>query len=322
MRSLHDSKSDYLIICENISPYLIDSPTVLVASSAKPITEGHPVMKNGSKPTDGGWYLFTLEEKDAFIEEEPESIHFFRPWVGSEEFINDKERWCLYLGNASPSDVAKMPKVLERIEAVRKVRLGEGPNSKGKLASKKPPLPTQKAAETPMRFFHDNVQSDPYLIIPKVSSERRRYVPIGFVLPEVIASDLVSTAEHATLYDFGVLASTAHNAWMRAVAGRLKSDYRYTPGLVYNTFVWPEPDPEQKQAIESAAQAVLDSRAAHYGLSLANLYDPDKMPLDLLEAHQALDRAVEEAYGVDFNGDEEKIVAHLFKLYAEAKKED
>ena len=169
-----------------------------------------------------------------------------------------------------------------------------------------------------MRFFHDNVQNDPYLIIPKVSSERRRYIPIGFVPSEVIASDLVSTAEHATLYDFGVLTSNAHNAWMRTVAGRLKSDYRYTPGLVYNTFVWPDPTPEQRQAIETAAQAVLDARAAHPGLSLAELYDPDKMPLDLLDAHTNLDHEVESAYGVDFNGDEEKMVAHLFTLYLEA----
>ena len=317
-RRLFHSKGDDQTICVNISPYLIDGPTVLVASSAKPISAGYPVMKNGSKPTDGGWYLFSSEEKDAFIEEEPESSRFFRPWVGSEEFINNKERWCLYLGNASPSDVANMPKVQERIEAVRKVRLGEGPNSKGKIASKRPPLPTQKAAETPMRFFHDNVQNDPYLIIPKVSSERRRYIPIGFVPSEVIASDLVSTAEHATLYDFGVLTSNAHNAWMRTVAGRLKSDYRYTPGLVYNTFVWPDPTPEQRQAIETAAQAVLDARAAHPGLSLAELYDPDKMPLDLLDAHTNLDHEVESAYGVDFNGDEEKMVAHLFTLYLEA----
>lgn len=215
-----------------------------------------------------------------------------------------------------------MPLVQERVDNVRKVRLGEGPNSKGKIAGKKPPAPTIKSADAPMRFFCDNVQTDPYLIIPKVSSERRHYVPVGFIDPNVIASDLVATAEHATLYDFGILTSQIHNAWMRVVAGRLKSDYRYTPGLVYNTFIWPDPTHDQKQAIEQAAQAVLDARDAHPGWSLAQLYDPDKMPADLLAAHKVLDKAVEEAYGVDFDGDEEKIVAHLFNLYAQATSED
>ncbi len=275
-------------------------------------------MKNGSKPTDGGWYLFTPEEKAEFIKKEPASEKLFRPWVGSEEFINAKERWCLYLGDVESQDIEEMPLVLARVNNVRKVRLGEGPNRKGKIAGKKPPAPTIKSADTPMRFFCDNVQTDPYLIIPNVSSERRHYVPIGFMNPEVIASNLVATAEHASLYDFGILTSQFHNAWMRVVAGRLKSDYRYTPGLVYNTFVWPDPALDQTHAIEQAAQAVLDARDAHPNCSLAQLYDPNKMPSDLLAAHKALDKAVEEAYDVDFDGDEEKIVAHLFKLYAEA----
>ncbi|WP_165045396.1 class I SAM-dependent DNA methyltransferase [Adlercreutzia sp. ZJ138] len=317
-KRLFDPTTGQSIICENVSPYLRNAPTVLVASSAKPIESGHPVMKNGSKPTDGGWYLFTPDEMKEFIMREPASEAFFRPWVGSEEFIKGKERWCLYLGDVKPSEIEGMPCVRERVDAVRKVRLGEGPNSKGKMASKKPPAPTIKSAETPMRFFCDNVQDEPYLIIPAVSSERRRYIPIGFMEPRVIASNLVATAEHASLYDFGVLTSQFHNAWMRAVAGRLKSDYRYTPGLVYNTYVWPATAPEQKPVIEQAAQAVLDARAAHPGWSLAQLYDPDKMPADLLKAHKTLDAAVEAAYGVDFEGDEEKIVAHLFKLYAEA----
>lgn len=273
-------------------------------------------MKNGSKPTDGGWYLFTPAEKDVFLQKEPRANKFFRPWVGSEEFINAKERWCLYLGDVDLHEIEDIPLIMERVEAVRKVRLGEGPNSKGKVASKKPPAPTQKSAETPMRFFCDNVQDEPYLIIPNVSSERRHYVPIGFMTPETIASNLVATAEHATLYDFGILTSQFHNAWMRTVAGRLEMRYRYTPGLVYNTFVWPNPTAEQKQKIEQLAQSILDIRDSYPDKSLADLYDPDKMPPDLLAAHKALDKAVEEAYGVDFDGDEEKIVAHLFKLYA------
>ena len=274
-------------------------------------------MKNGSKPTDGGWYLFTPEEKDDFIVREPRSARLFRRWVGSTEFINGKERWCLYLGNLQWGDIADMPCVVERVENVRRVRLGEGPNSQGKVASKKPPAPTQKSAQAPMRFFCDDVQVDPYLVIPNVSSQRRFYVPIGFMPPDVIASNLVATAEHAEPWHSGVLASQVHNAWMRVVAGRLKSDYRYTPGLVYNTFLWPNPSIEQRAKIEVCAKAVLGAREAHVGKSLADLYDPDKMPADLLAAHKARDAAVEAAYGVDFGGDEEKIVAHLFKLYAE-----
>ena len=318
----------------NINPYLIDAPNVMASSRAKALMSGRPIMKNGSKPTDGGWYLFKEKEMQDFISKEPASKRFFRPWVGSDEFIKNTCRWCLYLGDVEPKEIADMPLVLERVEAVRKVRLGVGPNSKGKQESKLPPEPTIKSAERPMTFFCDNVQDMTYMIIPKVSGERRFYVPIGFMQPIVIASDLVATAENATLYDFGIITSQTHMAWMRAVCGRLETRYRYTPQLVYNNFVWPEPNPEQRQRVEECAQSVLDARAAHEGDSLAQMYDgispmpenPSKADLkkydqrkydDLLKAHQALDAAVEAAYGVDFNGDEEKIVAHLFKLYAE-----
>lgn len=302
-----------------VSPYLIDAPWITVSGRSKPLGPGHPVMKNGSKPTDGGWYLFTDEEKDEFLTREPASAGFFRPWVGSVEFINRTNRWCLYLGDVSPSEIVSMPHVLERVQAVRDVRLGVGPNSKGKMAAKKPPAPTQKAAATPMRFFCDNVQEDTYLIIPKVSSSNRRYVPIGFMEPSVIASDLVATAEHATLYDFGIMTSQFHNAWLRTVGGRLKSDYRYTPGLVYNTFPWPEPKDGDVDKISALAQKVLDARERQSGCSYADLYGSNFELLfgDLAAAHRELDAAVEAAYGVDFNGDEEKIVAHLFKLYAQ-----
>lgn len=170
-----------------------------------------------------------------------------------------------------------------------------------------------------MRFFCDNVQTEPYLIIPKASSSNRRYVPIGFMEPSVIASDLVATAERASLYDFGVLTSQFHNAWMRVVGGRLKSDYRYTPGLVYNTFPWPDPNDQQRSRIEALASRVLACREDHPGRSFAELYGKnlDALFPDLAKTHRELDAAVEAAYGVDFGGDEEKIVAHLFKLYAE-----
>ena len=155
------------------------------------------------------------------------------------------------------------------------------------------------------------------ILIPEVSSERRRYIPMGFIDPETFCSNLVRLIPDATLYHYGVLQSQFHNAWMRVVAGRLKSDYRYSGGMVYNNFVWPDPTHKQCERIEACAQAVLDVRSNYPGRSLAELYDPDKMPEDLLTVHKALDKAVEEAYGVDFDGDEEKIVAHLFKLYAQ-----
>ena len=164
-----------------VSPYLIDAPWVVVRSSSRAVCPGHPIMKNGSKPTDGGWYLFTDEEKEDFIEREPGSFRFFRPWVGSVEFINRTNRWCLYLGDVEPEEIIAMPHVVERVQAVREVRLGTGRNSKGKMPEKRPPAPTIKSADTPMRFFCDNVQSEPYLIVPNVSSSNRRYVPIGFV---------------------------------------------------------------------------------------------------------------------------------------------
>ena len=213
-------------------------------------------------------HWFTEDEMKAFVSKEPKSERFFRPWLGSDEFINNTCRWCLYLGDVKPEEIADMPLVLERVEAVRKVRLGIGANSKGKKDSKLPPEPTIKSAERPMTFFCDNVQSNPYLIIPKVSGERRLYVPIGFSQPKVISSDLVAIAENATLYDFGVITSQSHMAWMRVVCGRLKSDYRYTPQLVYNNFIWPEPTEEQRQRIETCAQAVLDARASHSGDSV------------------------------------------------------
>ena len=174
-----------------------------------------------------------------------------------------------------------------------------------------------KAAESPQHFGTEIIVKGGSVLVPKVSSERRRYIPLGFIGPETFCSDLVFLIPDATLYHFGVLHSQFHNAWMRTVAGRLKSDYRYSGGIVYNNFIWPDPTPEQRAAIESCAQGVLNAREAHPGATLADLYDPDKMPTDLLSAHKELDAAVEAAYDVDFNGDEEKIVAHLFKLYAE-----
>ena len=241
-----------------------------------------------------------------FIAKEPGASKFFHAWLGSNEFLNGRPRYTLWLGEATPQELADLPLCRERVENVRQLR----------LASKS--APTRKIADTPTRFHVENMPEGTSILIPKVSSERRRYIPLGFIGSETFCSDLVFLIADASVYQFGVLHSQFHNAWMRTVAGRLKSDYRYSGGVVYNNFVWPNPTSKQQEAIEACAQAILDTRDSYPDKSLANLYDPDKMPADLLAAHRALDAAVEAAYGVNFDGDEEKIVAHLFKLYAQA----
>lgn len=288
-----------------INAYLRDAPDVFIWNRSKPICDV-PKIGIGSQPIDDGNYLFTKDEMDEFLRNEPDAAVYFHPWLGAQEFINGKERYVLWLGNATEQELDDMPLAKERVEAVRSYR----------LASNR--AQTRKAADTPKHFGTELIADSEAILIPKVSSERRDYIPMGFIEPDTFCSDLVFLISGATLYDFGILQSQFHNAWMRTVAGRLKSDYRYSGGVVYNNFVWPDAAPEQRQAIEQSARIVLDTRAAHPSKSLADLYDPDKMPADLLAAHKALDKAVEEAYGVNFNGDEEKIVAYLFRLYAEA----
>lgn len=265
-----------------------------------------PAIGIGSQPIDGGNYLFTPEEKAAFLSKEPAAEKYFHKWLGSQEFIRGIERWCLWLGKASWADLKGLPCCRERIENVRNYRLS---------SSRKQTL---KAAERPNHFGTEIIPNSTAIIVPKVSSERRRYIPMGFVGSETLCSDLVFLIPNATLYHFGVLQSQLHNAWMRTVAGRLKSDYRYSGGIVYNNFVWPEPSEEQRNEVERCAQAVLDARDAQEGATLADMYDPKNETFfpELMTAHKALDAAVEAAYGVDFGGDEEKIVAHLFNLYA------
>ncbi|MBQ9954934.1 MAG: class I SAM-dependent DNA methyltransferase [Eggerthellaceae bacterium] len=294
---------------DNINAYLSAAPDVFVWNRNAPICSV-PKTGIGNKPIDGGYYLFKGDEKDAFIKAEPASEKHFKTWLGSDEFLNNRPRSVLWLGDLTEAELADLPKCRERIEAVRQFR----------LSSKS--APTRKLAEKPARFHVENMPSGSSILIPKVSSERRRYIPLGFIGSDTFCSDLVFLIPDAGLYHYGILHSQVHNAWMRTVAGRLKSDYRYSGGMVYNTFPWPNPTPEQKERIEQCAQAVLDARENHPGKSLADLYDPDKMPADLLSAHKALDAAVEAAYGVNFNGDEEKIVAHLFKLYAELTQSD
>ena len=292
---------------EHINAYLTSSEDAFVARRARPLCDV-PEMVAGGKPTDGGFLLLTQDERDELLRREPAAEPYVRPFSMGAEYINGIPRYCLWMDGADPAALLKLPFVRERVEHVRAFR----------LQSKK--AATQKKAATPWLF--DEVRppkGDSYIAVPSVSSGRRKYVPMGFVTDGMIPGNMLLFVPNGGLYEFGILESQFQNAWMRLVAGRLKSDYRYTNTIVYNNFVWPDATPEQRERIESCAQAVLDARAAHPDATLADMYDPDNDFLfgDLMAAHSTLDAAVEAAYGVDFKGDEEKIVAHLFKLYAE-----
>ena len=290
---------------KSINAYLSDAPDAFIWNRNKPICDV-PKIGIGNKPIDGGFYLFADEEKTDFLNREPGAKSYFHRWIGSREFLHGESRWCLYLGDATFAELKELPRCRERIEAVREYR----------LASKS--VPTRKLADRPAHFHVENMPKGNSIVVPKVSSERRRYIPMGFVGPETLCSDLVFLIPNASLYHFGILQSQFHNAWMRTVAGRLKSDYRYSGGIVYNNFVWPEPTVSQREEVERCAQAVLDARDAQEGATLADMYDPKNETFfpELMAAHKALDAAVEATYGIDFGGDEEKIVAHLFNLYA------
>ena len=288
---------------KNINPYLVDAPDIIINRRNKPICSV-PKIGIGNKPIDGGNYLFTIEERDDFLKREPAARAYFRPWLGADEFLNGPARWCLWLGDCPPDILQHMHEALKQVEAVRQYRM----NSKS--------APTRKLAVTPTRFHVENMPKTNYLVIPEVSSERRQYVPLGFLSPETLCSNLVKIVSDATLYHFGILSSSMHMAWLRSVGGRLKSDYRYSVGVVYNNFPWPETITEkQKLAITDAAQVVLDTRAKYPNSVLAYLYDPLSMPPDLVKAHQKLDATVDGAYTKRrFAGDRER-VAFLFDLY-------
>lgn len=300
--------SDRPQVATNINAYLLDADNVFVESRNKPLCDV-PAIGIGNKPIDGGNYLFTKEEMVEFIIKEPASKKYFKPWYGSQEFIEQKPRYCLWLGDCSPAELRKMPKCLERVDAVRKFR----------LASKS--AGTVKIAEKPTRFHVENMPKDTYIVIPEVSSERRRYVPMGYMDDTVLCSNKVRLMPNATLYHFGILNSNVHMAWMRAVCGRLKSDYDYSIKIVYNNFPWPIPTDAQKAKIEETAQAILDARALYPDSSLADLYDERTMPQELRKAHQANDKAVMAAYGWK-SGDaayhsEAGCVAVLMRMYRE-----
>ena len=287
---------------ENINPYLLDAPNAFVDSRNKPICDV-PLMTTGNRPADGGHLIIEADEYDEFIAKEPNAMPYIKKLVGAAEFINNKKRWCLWLVGISPAELRKMPLVLQRVEACKADR------------ENAPDAGRRKLAERPTQFREIN-NPDTFVVVPAVSSERRRYVPIGFLDKDTIATNLVITIPDAQLYHFGVLTSNVHMAWMRAVCGRLKSDYRYSKDVVYNNFPWPTPTDAQKAKIEQTAQAILDARALYPDCSLADLYDEIAMPPELRKAHQQNDRAVMQAYGFDVaTTTETSCVAELMRMY-------
>ncbi|HFU4059902.1 TPA: type IIL restriction-modification enzyme MmeI [Streptococcus suis] len=305
---------EQVVKVEHINGYLIEASDIFIENRTKSLSDV-PDMGIGNKPIDGGFYLFEKSEMEDFIKNEPKSANYFRKWYGAKEFINQEPRYCLWLGDASPAELRSMPQVMKRIEAVRNYRL------------ESPSAGTRKIAEKPTRFHVENMPESTYIIVPSVSSERRRYIPMGFMTPENLASNLVLIIPNATLYHFGILTSNVHMAWMRTVAGRLEMRYRYSAKIVYNNFPWPEVTEEQKEAIAKTAQAILDARALYPDSSLADLYDELTMPVELRKAHQANDKAVMTAYGMTKVVDgkktwltESETVERLFDMHEELVK--
>jgi len=290
-----------------LTPYLFDAGNVInrhlvVEETSRPLC-GVPQLVIGSKPIDEGHYIFTSDERREFLCKEPGAAKYLHPYVGSVEFINGHQRWILYLDNIPPHELRTMPAVKERVAAVRAFRLES--KSEG----------TRRLAQTPTRFHVTVVPPSPFLAIPKVSSERRDYVPIAWMKPPTIPSDLVFVLQSADLWHFGILTSGMHMAWLRQIGGRLKSDYRYSVGIVYNTFPWPETTEQQRARIGSLAQAVLDARTQFGNSTLGDLYDLDAMPPQLRKAHRTLDSSVDKLYrSAGFAGDRDR-AEHLFGLY-------
>ena len=300
-RIIYDGDRRYK--ANNINAYIIDAPDIFVESRTKAICDV-PKMVYGNKPVDGGFLLLTSQEKLSAISREPQIEKFIRRLYGSEEYINNKERYCLWLVEATPFELRNSLFIRDRIEKVRQFRLSSTKEA------------TRKTAETSMLFQENRQPNTPYIIVPSVSSENRRYVPMGFVKPEIIVNNLVLIIPDATLYHFGILESNVHMAWMRAVCGRLEMRYRYSKDIVYNNFPWPTPTDEQKARIEQTAQAILDARALYPDSSLADLYDEVTMPPELRRAHQDNDRAVMAAYGFPIKGfTESDCVAKLLEMY-------
>jgi hypothetical protein len=299
----YDEQNAAISNAKNISPYLVEGSDSAVVSRTRPIC-AVPEIIYGSKPVDGGHLMIADDELKPFLATNPEAKKYVRRLIGSEEFINNIPRWCLWLKAASPHDLRSIPSIKNRVEAVREFR----------LASKKGP--TRQKANEPALFAEIRQPETDYLLIPSVSSETRKYVPMGFMSKDVIANNLVMFVPDAAQYQFGVLSSIMHMSWMRQVCGRLESRYRYSNKLVYNNFPWPDaPTAKQRAAVEGAALAILDARKEFRGSSLADLYDPVSMPPVLVKAHADLDRAVDVCYRPQpFDTDRQR-VEYLFALY-------
>lgn len=267
----------------NISPYLVEGSNIVVEPKSKPIIKDVPQLLFGNKPTDGGHLLMNSHERDKLLEVEPQAARWIKKVLGADEFLNAKERWCLWLADITDAELRAMPHVFNRVQKVAEAR------------RKSPDKGAQKMAERPHQF-RDLNNPDDYILIPSVSSERRTYIPIGFYDANVISTNANYIIPNGTLYEFSILTSLIHNDWMRLVAGRLKSDYRYSAKVVYNSFPWPDVTDAQRKSLIDLAKSVLLIRENYPESTLAELYDPLKMPADLLEAHQALDKFVDRLY--------------------------
>lgn len=294
--------SSQSITAKNINGYLLDAPSIFIDKRAKPFCEVPPIIR-GSSPVDDGNFLLTIEEKIEYLKLEPQGELFLKPFMMGKDFIERKPRWCFWLVGANPTELKLCPLIMKRIENVRKFRL-----QSTKAA-------TTQSADAPTLFGEMRPCESSYIAIPKVSSEQRRYIPIDYLSENIIAGDKLFQMPNATFYHLGVITSNVHMAWMRAVCGRLKSDYSYSNTIVYNNFPWPEVTDEQKAKIEQTAQAILDARAIYPECSLADLYDEKTMPPELRKAHQSNDKAVMAAYGFKHDMEENQIVAELMKLY-------
>ncbi len=305
----YDGRTDQATVSEvaNISPYLVAGNDIVVVTRSSPLC-GQPKIVFGSMPNDGGHLLLSDTARRELLAQEPGAARYIRPLLGSDEFLNGVNRWCLWLANAEPGELRRLPQVMRRVEAVRRYR-----QASSRIA-------TQALANTPTRFGEIRQPVGEYLLIPGVSSENRRYIPMAFMSPEVIGTNLVYCMEEANRWHFGILSSVMHMSWVRAVCGRLESRYRYSNKLVYNNFPWPQEVEERRRlAVERAAQAVLDARTPFLSptgsSTLADLYDPLTMPSQLADAHANLDRAVDRCYRVDAFRSERERVEYLFRLY-------
>ena len=285
----------------------MDASEVWIEAKSKPLCKV-PDLLNGGKPVEGGFLILSKEEHDELLAKEPQAEPLFRPYMMGKDFIERSPRYCLWLVNASPKLLRECPQVLKRVEAVREYRL------------QSPKEATRRCAETPTLFAEVRECPSNYVAIPKVSSSNRRYIPMDYLDKEIIPGDKLFMLPDASLYHFGILTANVHMAWMRAVCGRLKSDYSYSSSVVYNNFPWPTPTDEQRARIETTAQSILDARAKYPDCSLADLYDEVTMPPELRRAHQDNDRAVMAAYGFSTKMTESACVAELFKLYKELSK--